>query len=148
MPATAFRLFFLLLLFSGCTLTRWGKNRRIAAEERALVESRRAPKPLGRIALVDAQQRFVLIELTMNPPTAGLTLRSYAGAAVSAELRATSVRRRPFLVADLVSGTPVKGELVVQPGVAEEAPKAQAAAPADTKPAPRRGWLGFFGRRN
>ncbi len=154
----AFRLFFVALcaaLATGCSWMPGKKNRRLAAAEKALVEARRAPTPVGRVALVDTRQRFALIESTMaQPPVAGMILRTYEGSAVSAELRATGVRRRPFLVADLVSGTPARGELVVQPGAGEETPRAiatkQPDAPgggAQSGPFWKR-WLGFFRGRN
>lgn len=74
------------------------------------------PLRIGRVALVNEAERFALIEATLaQAPAAGTKLQTYTGTSVSAELRATGVRRRPFLVADLVSGMPVKGDLVMQP---------------------------------
>ena len=138
-------------MLAGCGWMHWGGSRRRAAAEKELEDARQAPLVLGRVSLVNEEERFALIEANaVQPPPTGTLLRIYAGNAVSAELRATGVRRRPFLVADLVSGTPAKGDLVVQPAASETAP-ARAIAPAAT-PSPPAGprwkrWLGFFGGR-
>lgn len=146
----------LALALSGCMLLSFGKNKRKAKKQEEA-----GPIRVGRVALVNSDERFVLIEAAMvQPPVAGTLLRAYHGSAVSAELKATGVRRRPFLVADLVSGNPSKDDVIMQPPTTEpEAPKAAApGAPAATPapateeaapPKPKTGWkrwLGFFGR--
>ncbi len=135
-------------LGGGCGLLHFGGARRRAAAEASLAESRRAPLAIGRVSLVNVEGRFALIEATMaQSPGTGTVLRSYTGNAVSSELRVTGVRRRPFLVADLVSGMPVKGDLVVQPK--PEAAASPAATPPPTETAtppaiPRwKRWLGL-----
>lgn len=125
------------MLVAGCSVIHFGRHRRTPpGEEQAL--------RLGTVALVNEDEHFALIEATLAPsPVAGTLLRTYAGDTVSAELRATGVRRQPFLVADLVSGKPGKGDLVVQPPRAEDnapppIPKAEpASAPT---PAPKHSW--------
>lgn len=144
----------LVLLLVGCGWNPWAAGRRKAAAQRALDEARRAPLVVGQVSLVNEDERFALIEGNLvQPPAAGTILRIYSGDAVTAELRATGVRRRPFLVADLVSGTPAKGQLVVQSTPVEAAPPpatpATPAATAAPKPAPIwKRWLGFLGRRD
>jgi hypothetical protein len=140
----------LVVLESGCGLLRAGKARRRAGPEVALAESRRAPLAIGRVSLVNEEERFALIEanLAQSPPP-GTILRTYRGNETSAELRATGVRRRPFLVADLVSGMPGKDELVVQDAgvVAQKAKPAgpePASEPAPVTPPRWKRWLGFL----
>ncbi len=134
----------------GCGWTPWGGARRRAAAQRAEAEARRAPLVLGRVSLVNEGERFALIEANLaQAPAAGTMLRIYSGSVVSAELRATGVQRRPFLVADLVSGLPAKGDLVVQPSTNETSPpRATAVTPAPApSPAPASRWprwSGFF----
>jgi hypothetical protein len=139
---------------TGCGWLHWGAVRKRAEAEKAVAESRRTPIAVGRVALVNAGEHFALIEANLaQPPAAGTTLRIYSGGAVSVELRATGVRRRPFLVADLVSGMPEKGDLVMQlPANESTPPRATAVTPAPSpSPAatiPRwKKWLPFFGRR-
>ena len=135
---------------AGCGLLHFTAGRRRGPSEAALAAARRAPVAVGRVSLVNAEGRFALIEATgVQSPVTGTALRAYTGNVVSAELRATGVRRRPFLVADLVSGLPLKGDLVVQPGKVETpAAPAVTPPPADAPTAadpPRwRRWLGFF----
>jgi hypothetical protein len=144
----------LVALGCGCSWRPWGGGRKKKAEaERALAEAKRAPIVLGRVSLVNVEERFALIEASMaQPPPAGTTLRIYSGGSIAVDLRATGVQRRPFLVADLVTGMPAKGDLVEQP-VAEAAPApaatpSPAATPIPAATPPRwRKWLPFFGRR-
>ena len=135
---------------SGCALLHLGRGQRRKLSDEELAAARRAPLAVGRISLVNVDDRFALIEGNLaQAPTSGTLLRAYSGNAVSAELRATGVSRRPFLVADLVSGMPGKGDLVVQP--VKGTPEAVAATvvkpaePPAPAVAPRwKRWLGFF----
>ena len=150
----AFRLSNVVLvaaLLAGCGWMPWG--RRHAATEKEIAGSRRAALVVGRVSLVNAAERFALIEENMvQAPAAGTLLRIYSGSVLSAELRATGVRRRPFLVADFVSGTPAKGDSVVQPMTAEANPPRATAVTPEATPSPAappgwKRWLGFFGGR-
>ena len=141
------------VLLSGCGWMPWSGGRRRAAAELAVAGSRRAALVVGRVSLVNEGERFALIEENMvQAPAAGTMLRIYSGNSLSAELRATGVRRRPFLVADLVSGMPAKGDMVVQPAASEVAPPRATAVAPETAPTPAapprwKRWLGFFGGR-
>jgi hypothetical protein len=150
----AFRACLLILIALSLASCAWlgrGKKARRDAEERARAASR--PVSVGRVALVNASEHFALIEADLaQVPASGTKLRTYSGGVLSSELRATGVRRRPFLVADLVSGVPAKGDLVVQPAPEEPAPPpALAATAVEATPAepprPRfpfwKRWLGF-----
>ena len=90
-------------------------------------------------------------------PRAGTTWRAYSDGALSAELRATGVRRRPWVIADIVSGQPQKGDTVMQPPEVESAtaPRAEPVrrdvTPPPPPPAKRapfwKRWLGLAPRK-
>ena len=142
-----------LSLLPGCALfKKRSEAKRRAATEKALAEARGRPLLVGRVALVNTADRFVLIDAASAPAArAGATWRAYSDGALSAELRSTNVRRRPWIIADVVSGEPQKGDTVLQPPEIETtaAPRAEPvgrepepAAPA--KPAPFwKRWLGL-----
>jgi len=122
-----------------------------ASRKRGPVALDNRPVRLGQVALVNEEERFALIEtFSLATPAEGTKLRIYRGDAVSAELRVTTVRRRPFLVADLVTGAPARGDLVFQARSDNEfAPQAEPAAapPAPARPPLWRRWLAPFGVR-
>ncbi len=140
---------------TGCGWLHWGAAKKRAEAEKALAEARRKPVAVGRVSLVNSGERFALIEANLvQPPAAGTTLRIYSsGGAVSAELRATGVRRRPFLVADLVNGMPEKGDMVMQLPANDPVPTPPPAVTPAATPSPAapmtgwRKWLPFVGRR-
>lgn len=77
-----------------------------------------APPPwrqtLGRVALVNQDMSFVLVEIGTAPsPEPGAPLRAYSDTTVSAELVVSSYQRRPFLIGDIVSGMPKVGDSIV-----------------------------------
>ena len=83
---------------------------------------------IGTITLVNAENGFVLIDNGRLPaPQTGAALTGFSSGAPSAELTATEVRKRPFIIADIRSGTPLKGDRVFM---------SQAAAPTPAAPAP------------
>jgi hypothetical protein len=140
-------------MFSGCALFRKrAEKKQRAAMEKALGEASRSPLLVGRIALVNLTDRFVLIDAASAPAArAGATWRAYSGGTVSAELRSTDVRRRPWVIADIVSGEPQTGDTVMQPGEVEPgvAPRAEPVRreppTAPAKPVPF--WKRWFGKR-
>ena len=86
---------------------------------------RRKPKPVvaravvpvrvGTITLVNEEQRFVLIDTGMAAaPAVGTALKSFTGESASGVLAVGNVNRRPFVVADIVQGAPLKGDAVFQ----------------------------------
>lgn len=141
-----------LALLPGCALWkgRADAGRRVAMEK-ALAEARQHPVRVGRIVLVNADAHFVLIDAaSAQTPRAGAVWRAYSGGALTAELRATGVRRRPWVIADIVQGKPAAGDLVVQPAEAEPtaAPRAEAVQHDPPTPPVRslpfwKRWLGF-----
>jgi hypothetical protein len=73
------------------------------------------PTPLliGSITLVNETGRFVLIDTGLAPaPAAGAVLKSYTGSVASGELESGAARHHPFLIADIKSGAPQKGDHV------------------------------------
>jgi hypothetical protein len=57
---------------------------------------------------------FVLIDLGTSPaPPSGARLQAFTDETPSAELAVSSYQQRPFLIADIVSGAPRVGDMVV-----------------------------------
>lgn len=69
---------------------------------------------LGKILVVKEKLEFVLIDIGTAPaPEAGTKLLAYTDANPSAELAVSAFQKRPFLIADIVSGEPKAGDAVV-----------------------------------
>ncbi len=96
----------LLLCASGCAQP----NKGAAAAKNASVP----PSAVGTIATVNDTRHFVLIDVEsrmfMPEPGAELQVRNDKGAI--AKLKVTADRRWPFVVADIVSGSPAPGDEV------------------------------------
>ena len=74
-----------------------------------------APVRVGTITLVNEDVHFVLIDTGMAAaPTVGTALKSFTGENASGVLAVGNVNRRPFVVADIVQGAPMKGDAVFQ----------------------------------
>jgi hypothetical protein len=71
---------------------------------------------IGEIAIVDEEQRFVLVDLDsyLYVPEAGTALRAVNHGAETAHLKASPEQKRPFIAADILDGRPVVGDQVVQ----------------------------------
>jgi hypothetical protein len=104
----------------GCSIVNIFKRKRRPAQQ-----EEGKPVQIGTIALVNSEDSFVLIDTgyRMNP-TMNETLESRAPDGSTAQLRVTEVRKRPFVIADIVHGIPGKGDLVFQ--------QKKAAKPAST----------------
>ena len=102
----------LLTSSTGCGLL--GKR----ARERKAREAARqpaTPRFVGTITLVNETDRFVLIDNGNSPaPPSGTALKSFGGDIESGVLSVGSVRRAPFVIADIVKGAPRKGDAVFQ----------------------------------
>jgi hypothetical protein len=98
-----------LVLLSGCTLGRlwpWKKPPRAIAKTDLLI---------GTVAVVNEEASFALIDNgTLPAPSAGTVLKVKTAGGAIVELRATAIRRPPFVVADIVKGMPKKGDEVFQ----------------------------------
>ena len=99
-------------LLPGCAL--WHKFH----DKRRAAERERIPKPaqlIGTITLFNTDSAFALIDDGSRPsPSVGTMVQSRSADGSTAQLRVTEVRKRPFVVADIVSGTPHKGDEVFQ----------------------------------
>jgi hypothetical protein len=73
------------------------------------------PRRVGTITLVNEADQFVLIDTgTAAAPAAGTALKTFTGETESGVVTVGSVSRRPFVVADIVSGAPRKGDAVFE----------------------------------
>ena len=73
------------------------------------------PVRVGTITAVNEDAHFVLIDTGLAAvPAVGTALKSFTGESASGVLAVGNVIRRPFVVADIVQGTPVKGDAVFQ----------------------------------
>jgi len=95
-------------LFPGCSLLRKfrGKNGRVPEKP---VKQARQVQLIGAVVLVNEDEKFVLIDNGSNPsPGMGATVQCRMPDGTSAELRVTEIRKRPFVIADVISGVPQK----------------------------------------
>jgi hypothetical protein len=110
-----FLIFILLgLLLPGCArLQKMNPFHKKARPPKA--ELAHPTQVIGTIVLVSTEGAFVLIDTGIRPsPTVGATLQTRPEGVSTSQLRVTEVRKRPFIVADIVSGIPNKGDVVYQ----------------------------------
>ncbi|MEI6033683.1 MAG: hypothetical protein WCS65_05320 [Verrucomicrobiae bacterium] len=91
------------------------------------------PQWTGVVRMVNAPEHFVLIEANaMAAAVPGETYLSVARGLETASLRMTSLKNPPFLIADIVTGTPSAGEKIYRPKTAAPpvAPTVASAPPA------------------
>lgn len=90
---------------------------------------------LGKVLVVKDKMEFVLVDIGTAPaPAAGTILLAYTDANPSAELAVSSFQKRPYLIADIVSGEPKMGDtVVVKPSPPAASPQASS---QKSKPAP------------
>jgi hypothetical protein len=85
----------------------------------------RKPKPqgppqpthrlVGTIVMVNEEQKFVLIDTdTAEASEDGTALKSFSNGAETGVLTVSPEHRPPFMIADIVSGTPQKGDQVFE----------------------------------
>jgi hypothetical protein len=96
---------------------------------------------LGRIVLVNTALDFALVDIGTSPaPEAGTRLKAYNGSELSAELSVSAHQQRPFLIADILSGSPRVSDMVVpvkkEPKLDENRTSAAAKPEQDKIPAP------------
>jgi hypothetical protein len=73
------------------------------------------PQVVGTITLVNEDAHFVLIDVgASGVPRSGTALKAMSGGAETGVVTVGEVRRRPFVVADIVRGAPRKGDRVFQ----------------------------------
>src|ERR1041385_4129476 len=108
-----------MLLTPGCAMLHKWKDKRRAAEEKRFKDKQRAPQLVGTIMLINGGAGFALIDSGGAPsPPEGTIIKSRSAGNESGELRVSEVRKRPFFIADVVKGTPQKGDHVFSAGQA------------------------------
>ena len=97
---------------SGCALAaNLFKSRK--PKDPTPVERAKVPERVGQIVLLNEEARFVLVDLDAAAlPEAGTALKVVRDGVEVGILALGDVRRRPFIVADIVKGEPQKGDLV------------------------------------
>lgn len=107
----------LLCSCAGQAAKRKAANHTGAADSNASADAGQAPRwqtRLGRVVLVNRSLEFVLIDAGTSPvPEPGSRLRAYASEEPSADLAVSVHQQRPYLIADIVSGSPKVGDMVV-----------------------------------
>lgn len=95
------------------------------------------PQWAGTIRMVNASERFVLIESnTLSSIVPGANYISVAQGTETATLLMTPLRNPPFLIADIVSGTPAEGEKIYLPRASQPDPSPSPAPSPDPSPKP------------
>ncbi len=126
-----------LLVFASCSSLR--------ARKRPMKSASPTPQPqpqfVGTISLVNDVSHFVLVDNGMLPsPPSGGMLKSFNGSNPTGDLQASDVRRHPFIIADIRSGAPQKGDRVyLQPQHGSVLPVPTATPPPAATPSPRAG---------
>ncbi len=93
----------LLLFATGCSTTR-----------KAPSEPSK-PQLIGTVMMVNPVQKFALINLESGySPNAGKALKCFSGDIESGILSVSPEKKRSFIIADIVSGAPVKGDKVYE----------------------------------
>jgi hypothetical protein len=88
-----------------------GGNRNKPPRAEAVVK----PQFAGTIVLVNEDEHFVLIDVGFSSvPRSGTALKAISGGVETGVVTVGEVRKRPFAVADIVSGAPKRGDRVFQ----------------------------------
>lgn len=75
----------------------------------------RVPQVVGTITLVNPALGFVLVDVrAFEYPPVGVALKSFADGKETAILMVSPEKNRPFIIANIVKGTPGKGNMVYQ----------------------------------
>ncbi len=104
-------------LLPGCAMLHGVfKKKKPHKEEAQEQHGESKPKELiGTVTLVNSDVAYALIDNGSQPsPAPGTKVECRAADGSTAQLRVTEIRKRPFIVADIISGTPHKGDEVYQ----------------------------------
>jgi hypothetical protein len=105
-------LFAIAVVFPSCSVLKKLRKKEPAAPRAERVRPE-APQRMGKIVLVNAEDRFVLIDAAEGGiPNSGTALKVFRDSTEVAVLTMGSVQRRPFFVADIASGEPAAGDVV------------------------------------
>jgi hypothetical protein len=73
------------------------------------------PQRVGRVALVNEDLGFVLVDVgSLYTPQAGQALKSFRDGIETGVLAVSPEKQRPFIVGDIIKGTPEVGDDVEQ----------------------------------
>lgn len=98
---------------AGCTLLNYPFNSKEKKKDEVRVERATVPERVGQIVLINEDANFVLVDLDRgSPPDSGTALKVMRHGVEVGVLALGDIRRRPFIVADIVKGSPQKGDLV------------------------------------
>lgn len=100
---------------TGCTLVAHALQPRDKKKKKdePRVERATVPERVGEIVLLNQEAKFVLVDLnTGNVPPSGTALKVMRHGTEVGILALGDVRRRPFIVADIVSGEAQRGDVV------------------------------------
>ncbi len=101
-----------LCVAAGCA-TKPAKGRKNAAPQKTA--SAPEHRLVGTIVMVNTQQNFVLIDTdTAAPAEDGTALKSFSNGTETGVLAVSPQHRPPFMIADIVSGSPQKGDQVFE----------------------------------
>jgi hypothetical protein len=102
---------------AGCGTLRGGK--RTSKDSSPEAQAPRAvavklpPVRVGIVTLVNEQDRFVIVDVgKADVPPSGTALKTFRDRVETGALAVGDVRRRPFIVGDIVKGAPQKGDEV------------------------------------
>jgi len=106
---------FAIFLLPGCSLLQKFQQKLLPARQVTAPQNPKSAQCIGTVIMVNIESAFVLIDNGSRPsPTKGTGAQSRSADGSSVELRLTEIRKRPFLIADIVAGTPQKGDQVFQ----------------------------------
>jgi len=96
------------LFAPGCATSRHHPQPKTPA-----ADSAPSPQRIGTVAMVNEDLHFVLVDVgSLYVPAAGTALKSFSGGAETGILAVDPEKQRPFIVADIIRGTPKVGDQV------------------------------------
>ncbi len=102
------------LLLPGCAKPKPAPRPAPAKTGATPAPVRTVPRPVGEVAIVEAENGFVLVDLgsSLYVPEPGETLHARNAHGETAKLKASAEQNRPFVAADIVEGHPQVGDEV------------------------------------
>jgi hypothetical protein len=104
----------LVVGLSGCSLFKGTHgNKPGRQKEKPGATAPASPRLVGTVTVVNSDDGFVLVDFGMQPTVApGTKLTTRTDGTESGELLVGDVHKRPFVIADIVKGSPQKGDQV------------------------------------
>ena len=96
------------------------------------------PQWIGVIRMVNSAENFVLVESSaVSSAIPGETYLAVGKGRETASLKMTSLKNPPFLIADILSGSPSPGNKIYLPKTASQPPTPQSKPSPGPKPTPK-----------